>query len=183
MAARNRRPPALAHGLSSRIVREALSSEVEGLAAALIGASPREPQILDAARGAAEAILHLQRVRRLRWLITDASALIATPAIDAERVRAETLYSLWRQGCDPTCVRRIEELRQRAKSGSTSDADGEAALLEVLAHRPDELRRLAAYERRALSRRREALRRLDYERIEAERRRTPQGRRPSIGRS
>ena len=39
----------------------------------------------------------------------------------------------------------------------------------------NELRRLADYERRADSLRRKALRRLDYERVEAERRRTADG--------
>jgi hypothetical protein len=51
--------------------------------------------------------------------------------------------------------------------------DGPMALAAMLADEPKELRQLQEYERGGLSRRRKAIRRLDYERNEAERRRNP----------
>jgi hypothetical protein len=70
-----RRPPALKHGLTSRAAREEWADDVLQLAEALLGAAPPEPQVLAAAREAAEAILFLRRVQQCRLLVLEDGTL------------------------------------------------------------------------------------------------------------
>ena len=170
-----RRPSAWKHGLTSRAAQEALLPEVEELAGALLGSSPREPALLDAARAAAEAILFVDAVQRLRRATLSAGMLARLVLkgraeerlIELTRSVAEDDVAAWRQ------------LRETiaATIGGTRDGKLERAAQGTLRHELEgnapTLRRLEDYERRGLSRRRKALRRLDYERIEAERRRAP----------
>jgi len=174
-ASRRRRPPAWKHGLTSRVAREAQSPEAEELAGTLLGSSPRESALLDAARAAAEAILFVDAVQRLRRATLSAGMLARLRLkgraeerlIELTRSVAEDDVPSWRQ------------LREAiaATIGGTRDGKleraAQAALRQELEGSAQELSRLEDYERRGLSRRRKALRRLDYERIEAERRRAP----------
>lgn len=170
-----RRPSALKHGLTSRLGREAMSEEVEALARELLASSPPEPQLMLAAREAADAILHLMRVQAARRSMLDAAARRKFempdngPAIDWEDCLHGLLWGL----NDPIGVLFAVKLTFHIYDEGVRGRDGPWALAAVLADEPKELRQLHEYERRALSRRRKALRRLDYERIEAERRRKP----------
>jgi len=172
----SRCPTALTHGLTSRLEHEAMSGEVRELAEALLGTSPPDLRLLDAAQEAAEAILHLHRVQRSRRLAEEAAALLNLQPLAGAPTRKLTLWKLQMEERHPTLRSLVAELRQQARVvGYAADAeitaiDGILCLLLSLRNQHDEVRRLNEYERRALSRRRKALRRLDYERIEAERR-------------
>lgn len=109
MATPRAKPSALRHGLFSRHARLEWSLQVDRVADALLGTSPRGTQVLEAAHDRA-------------WLVGFAPG-------------------------------------------------GDYFIHQKVAEHATELRRLADYERRANSLRRKALRRLDYERIEAEHRR------------
>lgn len=170
-----RPPPALKHGLTSRLAREEGSAQVEEMAAALLSCGHREPRLLDAARDAAEAILYLRRVRDVRRALLEGHARnpvfqapeggLLIPQLPPERFEGEEdaadLYLAWK----------ISIALEPLSDGTRDEArEGEVALTGALANRQKELRRLDDYERRALSRRQKAIRRLDCERIEAERR-------------
>lgn len=169
---RRRRPPAWKHGLASRAPREAMSAAAEVLADALLGTSPREPQLLEAAREAAEAILYLETVRQLQCATLEAHAIgrLKTRGRAAERMQELSVSvkvddaPTWRRLRDTVAATiggaREGELERPSQKALALELKGSAA----------ELRRLADYERRAFSRRQKAIRRLDYERIEAERR-------------
>lgn len=172
---KSQRPPAFSHGLSSRLAREEMSGEINKLAEALLGASPPGPRLLEAAREAADAILHFHRVQTSRRLAGEASALLSLKALSHPPTRKLTLWNLQREEGHPSCWSLVAELRLQAaeagyKSGFEITAtDGVQSLILSLSSESDEVRRLKEYERRALSRRRTALRQFDYERIEAER--------------
>jgi hypothetical protein len=168
-----RRPSALKHGLTSRAIRADWSVDVVRLAEALIGAAPREPQLLEAAHEAAEAILYLRRVQQCRMLVLEDGALRRASPTDAEKAVALKLSEAVRRAKQSECDALRDELR--VAHDATWNVDIETAatfsLGRELGERAAELRRLSEYERRANSLRRNALRRLDFERIEAERRR------------
>jgi hypothetical protein len=153
-----------------------MSGEVQKLASALLGTSPRDLRLLDAAQEAAEAILHLHRVQTSRRLAEEAAALLNLQPLARAPTRRLTLWKLQMEERHPNLRSLVAELRRQARdAGYAGDTeitaiDGILCLLLSLRSRHDEVRRLNEYERRALSRRRTALRRLDYERIEAERR-------------
>lgn len=149
-----------------------MSGAAEELANALLGVSPREPQLLEAAREAAEAILYLETVRQLQCATLEAHAMrrLTTRGRAGERLRQ---LSVSVKADDAPTWRHLRDTVAATIAGA-----GEG-ILERLSQRviafelegsAQELRRLADYERRALSRRQKAIRRLDYERIEAERR-------------
>ena len=171
--ARSRRPSALKHGLTSRCVRDYWSEDVTRLAEALLGAAAREPQVLEAARGGAEAILYLRRVQQCRRLVIEDGTLRRCAPTDAERPLALKLSSAVKRGSVAECDAIQAELRDAHDKEWTIDIPSAATFVlgEELGTHATELRRLSEYERRADSLRRKALRRLDYERIEAERRR------------
>jgi hypothetical protein len=152
-----------------------MAEEVEVLARMLLAHSPPKPQLLIAARGAADAILHLRRVQAARRSAIDAAARgnFEMPGTGAEIHFEPCLHELL---CDPrdpigvlfTVRRSIHRSDQAVRS-----RDGAEELATVLADPPTGFRQLDEYERRALSHRRTELRRLDCERIDAERRRKP----------
>lgn len=170
-----RRPPALKHGLTSRLAREAMSEEVEALACELLASSPPEPQLMLAACEAADAILHLMRVQAARRSTLHAAARqkFEMPGTGLEIDWEGCLHGLLWDPKDPIGVLFAVKLTLHICDEGVRGRDGPTALAAVLADEPKELRQLHEYERRALSRRTKALRRLDYERIEAERRRKP----------
>lgn len=167
-----RRPPALKHGLTSRTARQEWSDDVLRLAEAILGATPHEPRAVEAAREAAEAILYLRRVQQCRVLVLEEGTLRRCAPTDALRALALQLSDAVRRHGRPDCDAIREELRKEHDREWMLDIETTAMFIlnEELRERAKELRRLADYERRAHSKRRKALRRLDYERVEAERR-------------
>jgi hypothetical protein len=171
--ATTRRPPALKHGLTSRAAREEWTDDVLQLAEALLGAAPPEPQVLAAAREAAVAILYLRRVQQCRLLVLEDGTLRRAAPTDAERIPALKLSAAVKRAGKVECEVLREELRVVHDAEWVVDIETAATFIlgEELGNHAQELRRLSDYERRALSARRKALRRLDLERVEAERRR------------
>lgn len=173
MAARTgRRPPAFRHGLTSRGAREeAAGPDVEELAVALLGASPREPALLEAARDMAREVLFLDRLQRYRRVVEEAGAMSQLTLKGRAEERFLELSAAVKLD-DEVAWRRLRETVADTIGGADAaglEISGAAALLAAHLEPSAELRSLEDYERRALSRRRKALRRLDYGRIEAER--------------
>lgn len=139
------------------------------LADALLGAS-REPLLLEAAREAAEAVIHLFRVQRWRRVTLEGSALAEVATSDAALDAALELSRAVKFDPADEFQCQTEALRAVCSGGGSIEPACAAALIGQLRSPIDDLRRLSEYERRDLSRRRNALRRLDYKRVEAERR-------------
>lgn len=174
-----RRPSALKHGLTSRFARDTWPEDVSALAEALLDASPREPSVVEAARATAEAILYLRRVQQCRLLALDHGTLARAARTDAEKSAANKLLEAIK-GEDSTECRRLRvqlDIAHDCEWKVGVEPIGFVVLGLELSDRARELRRLSEYERRAASARRRALRVLDYEMIEAERRRTAEARR------
>lgn len=172
MRAPRRRPPALKHGLFSRQARDEWSPQIQRLADALLGTSPRDPQLLEAAARAAEAILWLRQIQQWRLHALEGAALARANRTDDDRKQALRLASLVKAGAAEDCRAPREDLRvahDRDWIPPLESTAGFLVHLEMERHAAT-LRRLADYERRAASLLRKALRRLDYERIEVERR-------------
>jgi len=173
MAEPRRTPSALRHGLFSRHARLEWSPQVESLGDALLGVSPRQPQVIEAAREAAEAILWLRQIQHWRLAMLEHAALTYANQSDAERDPALRLSEMVKGAAASDCAPLRDEVceaHDKAWLVGLAPA-GDYFIHQKVAEHATELRRLADYERRANSRRRKALRRLDYERIEAERRR------------
>jgi hypothetical protein len=146
---------------------------VEALACRLLASSPPEPQLMLAAREAADAILHLRRVQEARRSLLDAavrSNFEMTGVADLLDVEGY-LEDVLRDPRDPIGSFFAVRLAMHVSGEALKDRGPPMALAAVLAGRSRELRQLEEYERRALSRRGKTLRCLDYVRIETERRR------------
>lgn len=168
------------HGLTSRTPREDHLPEVEALAKVLRGCSPPEPRILKAAQEAAEAILHHHRVKTIRLAVLN--ELMIPPSAMAPRLSAgamRAMMAITSRGITASTQRLVERyadvlgLGIPAPPPAPPETEEEATerLLAIYRDYPSALRRFDEYERKALSRRQDLLRRLDFERIEAERRR------------
>lgn len=170
--ATSRRPSALKHGLTSRTARVDWGDDVVRLAEALLGVSPRELQLLEAAREAAEATLYLRRVQQCRLLVLEEGTLGRASPTEAEKSLALKLSASVKRAERTECEALRDELRVAHEEVWAVDIETAATFIlgQELGERAAELRRLADYERRAHSLRRKALRRLDYERVEVERR-------------
>lgn len=171
-ASRAQRPSALKHGLSSQYAREQWSGPVADLAEALIASGRRSPERVEAAHEEAEAILYLRRVRQCRLLVLEESTLKRSTPTKATRAIALQLREAVKRGDIAACDNLREELRDPHDAAWILDIDtlSTTMLGMEFGEHAAELRRLHDYERRALSRHRKILRRLDYETIEAERR-------------
>lgn len=176
-----RRPPALKHGLTSCNAHSPHSEDAVALAEDLLGATPREPQVIEAALDAGEAILYLRRVQKCRLLALEGRALGRATRTDAERVAALTLSEKIKHGSAAECRTIHEELRVAHEAEwKVGVAVAATVVLGLeMSERTTDLRRLSEYERRAASARRRALRRLDYEMVEAQRRAAISGKSPS----
>ena len=171
MAEPRRTPSALRHGLFSRHARLEWSPQVQSLGDALLGASPRQPQVIEAAREAAEAILWLRQIQQWRLAMLERAALFYANPTAAERDPALRLSDMVKGAAASDCAALRGDVcaaHDRAWLVDLAPA-GDYFIHQQVAEHATELRRLADYERRAHSRRRKALRRLDYERVEAER--------------
>lgn len=141
------------------------------LAEALLGAARREPQVLAAAWEAAVAILYLRRVQQCLLLVLEDGTLRRAAPTDAEKILALKLSAAVKRAGKVECEVLREELRVAHDAEWVVDIETAATFIlgEELGNQAEELRRLSDYERLALSTRGKALRRLDYERVEAER--------------
>lgn len=169
-----RPPPALTHGLTSRRLRDAMREDVEALIPALIGAAYPDPPVVDAARAAAEAILHLDRVRRAkRSVIED---LRRQPArfrgndLKLLRTIGQILDGRFTGDSDAELNEVLVFISGTPREGDAEPGEPKLTLASIIAKAPKELRNMADYERRAISGRGRALRRLTLAKIEAERR-------------
>ena len=178
-ASSSRRPSALRHGLTSQHAREHWSGAVVALAEALIGSGRREPGVIEAAREEAEAILYLRRVRQCRLLALEESTLRRCTPTEESRSVALKLREAVKRDDVAACDALREELRGPHDAAWLLDIETTSTIVLGLefGECAAELRRLNDYERRAISSHRKTLRRLDYERVEAERRRVATGRR------
>lgn len=182
MAEQRRAPSALRHGLFSRYARLEWSPQAQSLGDALLGASPRQPRVIEAAREAAEAILWLRQIQQWRLAMLERAALLYANLTEAERDPALRLSEMVKGASASDCAPlRAEVCAANDKAWLVGLAPaGDYFIHLKVAEHSAELRRLADYERRAVSLRRKALRRLDYERVEAERRRVTDEARSSL---
>ena len=151
-----------------------MREDVEVLVPALIGSAYPDPSVVDAARAAAEAILHLHQVRRSKYAVIEELRRQPAEFRGNERKVLRTIGKILSgkviDGCDEA-LDRAPNFANGTPAEDKAVAEPALTLAAIFAQAPKELRRLAEYERRGISRRRRALQRLAYERIEAERRR------------
>jgi hypothetical protein len=169
-----RPPPALRHGLTSRRLRDAMRDDVEALIPALIGAAYPDPTVVDAARAAAEAILHLHHVRHARRSLID--DLRRQPAkfrgndLQVLRTIRQIIRGRFKGDPDEEVDEELDFINGTTREDDADLLEPELTLASIIAKAERELRNMADYERRAVSGRGRALRRLTLAKIEAERR-------------
>jgi hypothetical protein len=148
---------ALRHGLAIAVARDAAASlEVERLSTVITGGR-RDPVLLYHARIAAEAELEILRVRAARAALINDTArdrMSVAPPISAYF----ELFELARGDTNPKLAASVEKTLQFLRS--PIPAELEQTTVAVLRAAP-QFPRYDRYERRALSRRRRALRALD----------------------
>lgn len=167
-----RQPPALKHGLTSLTARAEWSGDMITLADAILGDAPREPQVVEAARAEAEAILYLRRVRQCRLQALEEATLRRAAPTERERALAVELSGALKTASLPECLTLRETVRAEHDENWRVGLEVVATFIlsHVIGNCTTALRRINDYERRAQSRWTKTRRCFDYERIDAERR-------------
>lgn len=143
------------------------------LAEKLLGEPLDDPRLLEAAREEAEGILYLRRVQQCRLILLEEGTLQRCASSDAARNLAIELSHAVKSGSLEKCKALKHALSVEHERNWVLGVETIATFIlgDEFAEREKEFHRLADYERRAHSTRRKALRCLDYERVEMERRR------------
>jgi hypothetical protein len=151
-AARN----ALRHALSLPVYSDPiLSEEVEALAREIIG-TDANPEMQELARRIAEAQIDLRRVRQARHQIL--SQALSDPDYESEAMRRKKSALVFR------CLRRFDprmSMPENVMGFLNSKPEGPYKFATILADKTRQLFALDRYERRALSRRKFAIRAFD----------------------
>lgn len=153
----------LSHGLSSRARKEERSGEAFDLAQDLIGNGPATEEMLDVAVALADAILLLVAIRAER----QATLSRLPPSLEIDPIEMIMIDNGFFEGAPP---RAWFPKVMRALARAEAIPEGKSDLVEtarILLKRKSELVTLDDYERKASSRRKKLLTRLDYLRIEA----------------
>jgi len=147
---------ALRHGLSLPVSSDPASwEEVEALARKVAGAGA-DVEIQELARRVAEAQIDLRRIRHARHrLLTEA---LSDPYYESRadsRMKVTAICTVLRRSSAP------DELVEQMKRFVTSTPEGPEKLAVILLEEAKKLNAFERYERRALSRRKRAIRALD----------------------
>jgi hypothetical protein len=151
---------ALRHGLTISVWSEpALAPQVEAIALRIAGPNA-EAEALERARRIAEAQVDLNRVRSLRSLaivrmLSDSRCGSLLEAMPQFRLLARFLDRAERDAVRPVDIEAIDQVLH------SKPLEGDAKLATILVDSTGEFARLDQYERRAMSRRKTAIRNFD----------------------
>jgi hypothetical protein len=149
---------ALRHGLNSPVLSDlALVPQVEAIACAIAGPNA-DAETLARARWIGEAQVTLNRVRARRIRLQQEPPLPSVSTLKKRLRLIEAIERLKPNETPPFDIKTVEELL------CPKPPEGDEALIKILDERANELERLDRYERRALSRRKFAIRKFDVSR-------------------
>jgi len=146
---------AFCHGLNVSVLSDAvLAPQVEAIARKIAGLNA-DPETLVRARAIGEAQFALNRVRALRLSLLQELPL---PSVSILKKRLQLIDAIERM--KPNAIARFDK-RAVEEQLCPKAVEGDERLMKILDERAIELARLDRYERRALSRRKSAIRRFE----------------------